>query len=96
MDSLTELLKDFAGALASATDAPDGYPEWGYVTYESNMRDLKQLWAEIRPKLKRDVERVEDINGMLQEMFDAFESGDRDRGRASVWALYNSDVKRLR
>jgi len=94
--SLSERLKDFAGALTSATDGPDDYPDWGYVTYESNMADLKELWSEIRPQLKRDLEQAEFVDGKLQEMFAAFDEGEKDKGRAAVWAIYNSDVKKLR
>jgi hypothetical protein len=96
--SLRERLADFAGALTSATDAPDGYlpPPNGYVTYESNMADLKTLWAEIRPQLKRDLEQSDFVDNKLREMFGAFESGDKEAGRKAAWALYNLDVEKLR
>ena len=93
--SLSERLKDFAGALTSATDGPDDYPDWGHVTYESNMADLKELWSEIRPQLKRDFEKAAWVDAKLQEMFTAFDAGEKDKGRAAVWAIYNSEVKNL-
>jgi hypothetical protein len=96
MMSLVEKLRDFAGALTSATDAPDDYPTWGYVTYESNMADLKELWAEIRPQLKKDVEQAEFIDGKLQEAFIAFEAKEKSKGRKAILAIYNLDVKKLR
>lgn len=95
--SLTEKLRDFAGALAVAsTDAPDDYPEWGYTTYESNMADLKDLWAEIRPKLKKDADKAEFIEGKLQEAFAAFDVKEKQKGRDMILAIYNLDVKKLR
>lgn len=95
--SLTEKLRDFAGALAVAsTDAPDDYPEWGYTTYESNMADLKELWAEIRPKLKKDVEQAEFIESKLQEAFFAFDAKEKAAGSKAILMIYNLDVKKLR
>jgi hypothetical protein len=94
--SLKEKLADFAGALSSATSAPDDYPFPEYVNYQSNMTDLKELWAEIRPQLKHDVEKAGFIDDKLQEMFAAFEEGDKEKGRKAAWAIYNADVKKLR
>jgi hypothetical protein len=94
--SLRERLADFAGALTSATDAPDNYLPTGYVTYESNMADLKDLWSQIRPLLKRDVEQAEFIDAKLLEMRTAFDTGDKDKGRKAVWAIYNLGVEKLR
>ncbi|WP_202413893.1 hypothetical protein [Duganella sp. CY15W] len=96
MMSLTEKLRDFAGALAVAsTDAPDDYPEWGYTTYESNMTNLKELWTEILPKLTKELEKAEFIDGKLQEAFAAFEAKEKDKGRKAILAIYNLDVKKL-
>jgi len=95
--SLTEKLRDFAGALAVAsTDAPDDYPEWGYTTYDSNMADLKKLWVEIHPKLKKDIVQADFIDEKLQEAFIAFEAKEKDKGRKAILAIYNLDVKKLR
>ena len=94
--SLIEKLRDFAGALTSATFAPDDYPSWGYVTYESNMADLKDLWAEIRPKLKKDLDKSEFIDSKLQKAFAAFGAKDKETGQDAILAIYNLDVKTLR
>jgi hypothetical protein len=95
--SLNDRLTDFAGALAvAATDAPDDYPDWGYTTYESNMADIKVLWAEIRAKLKRDHEQVPFIDDKLQEAFTAFDAGEKERGSKAILAIYNLEVKKLR
>ncbi|WP_420998323.1 hypothetical protein ACKI2N_031940 [Cupriavidus sp. 30B13] len=94
--SLKERLADFAGALTSATFAPDEYPLPEYVNYQSNMADLRELWSEIRPQLGRDLEQAEVIDKKLQEMFDAFEMGRKEDGRKAVLAIYNLKVERLR
>lgn len=93
--SLKEKLLDFEGALSSATDAPDEYPMPEYVNYDSNMADLKQLWGEIRPQIKRDRSQAEFIDAKLQEMFAAFEAGEKAKGRKAVMAIYNLDIKKL-
>lgn len=94
--SLTETLRDFAGPLSSAIDAADEYPAWGYVTYESNMADLKELWSKIRPKLKRDLEQAEFVDRKFQEAFDAFMANQKDKGRKAILAVYNLNVKQFR
>lgn len=94
--SLKEQLEDFAGALTSATFAPDEYPAPEYVNYESNMADLKELWTDIRPQLQRDVEQAEFIGTKLQEMFTAFDAGEKEKGRDAAWAIYNLKVEKLR
>ena len=94
--SLVEKLKDFAGALATATRAPDEYNPDLYVTYESNMADLKELWGDIRTRLKVDADKVAFIDEKLQEAFVAFESGEKQKGQQAIWTLYNLEVKALR
>ncbi len=95
--SLSEKLKDFAGAIALAkSSAPDQYDEWYGWTYETHMADLKELWSHIHPRLMRDREQAEEVNSNLQRMFDAFENGKNAEGRAAAWAIYNSNFRELR
>lgn len=95
--SLRETLKDFAGSIGCAeTNAPDEYAEWSSWTYETNMADIKELWATIRPQLKRDLEQAQWVDEKLQEMFTAFDAGEKEQGRKAAWALYNADVTKLR
>ena len=95
--SLREKLADFAGSLSSAMlYAPDAYPDWSYVTYDNNMADLREFWAEIREKLKHDQEKVPFIDEKLQEAFAAFDEGEQEKGRLAVWAIYNLGVTKLR
>jgi len=94
--SLKEKLADFAGALTSATFAPDEYPLPEYVDYQSNMADLQKLWSEIRQQLTRDVEAATFIDEKLVEMLREFEAGRKVEGRRAVLAIYNLKVERLR
>jgi len=94
--SLKERLADFVGAITSAVDAPDNYPFPEFQSYEANMADIKELWAEIRPQIKRDLVQAEFVDAKLQEMFTAFEAGEKEKGRDAAWAIYNSKAGRLR
>lgn len=95
--SLKERLRDLSGALAAAMDYPsNGYPDWSYLTYENHMADLRELWSEIRPKLKRDLDGAEYVDCTLREMIAAFDAGEKERGHKLACDLYNFDVEKLR
>ena len=87
-------MTDLSGALASITRSPDAYPS--FLSYEGNKADIIELWNEIKPKLKRDLEQAEIIDRKLAEMFAVYESGDVQGGRNVPWALYNMNAKKLR
>ena len=91
-----ELLLDFQGSVAGATDAPDSYPLPEYQSYDKNKADLQFLWSQIRPQIQRDIDRRDMIDAKLQEAFTAFESGDKERGVDAIMAIYNSKVTTLR
>ncbi len=55
-----------------------------------------ELWATIRLQLKRDLEQAGWVDGKLQEMFTAFDAGEKETGRKAAWALYNAEVTKLR
>lgn len=94
--ALNEKLRDFDDSLAAATDyPPDDYPAWSSWTYETHMADLKDLWAEIRSQINRDLDKVEFIDGKLQEAFTAFDAKERDVGRKAILTIYKIDVKKL-
>ncbi|MFD2365677.1 hypothetical protein [Pseudoduganella sp. GCM10020061] len=60
------------------------------------MGDIKELWAEIRPKLKKDSDKAEFIDGKLREAFAAFDAKETQKGQDAILAIYNLDVKKLR
>jgi hypothetical protein len=95
--SLAERLMDFAGSIgAAATKAPDEYLQSSRWTYESHKADLKELWAEIRPQLKRDIDKAQLIDEKLQEMFAAFDAGEKDKGREVAWSIYDLKLEKLK
>jgi len=44
----------------------------------------------------RDLEQAEFVDSKLQEMFTAFDVGEKEKGRKAAWALYNAGVTKLR
>lgn len=95
--NLKEKLSNFADSIAGATDyPPNDYPQWSYWTYETHMAELKELWSEIRSKLKKDIDKIEFIDSKLQEAFTAFDAGEKEKGRSAIWAIYNLKVENFR
>lgn len=95
--SLGEDLEYFNGSIDLAIgNPPDDYPEWSYVTYDSHMADIKELWAAIRSALKRNVAEAEQIDAKLAEMFTAFDAGEKKRGRQAALFIYNMEPAKLR
>lgn len=101
--SLSEKLVLFAGGVLLATRAPDGYSESQVElrgsmkgTYEDNKSTVLEDWAEIRPELKRDLDKVAFIDAKLTEGFDAFDRGDREVGKKAMFDIYNLQLRMLR
>jgi hypothetical protein len=93
--SLIKLLDYFVCSINGATSyPPNDYPDW--LSYEEHMADLKSYWSQIRPKLKRDLETAAFIDTKLQEMFTAFDAGDKATGVSAACAIYNCEIKKLR
>ncbi|MHC3125745.1 hypothetical protein [Acinetobacter sp. GN11] len=68
--------------------APDDYNEWRleyFPTQESiheeEIKDLRELWSEIRSKIKKDPVKANYVEIKLQEMIDAFDKGEKIEGR---------------
>ena len=94
--TLQNLLKEFRGSIAGATTAPDRYACPEFQSWEWNKADLQSLWAQIKPKLKRDLDSVKLIDAKLHQMFEAFEAAHNEQGRDIAWELYALDVDKLR
>ena len=95
--SLRRLLDDLAGSITLATRyPPDEYPEDLPLTYESHKADIKELWRQARPRLKRDLDKAEMLDNQLSAMFSAFEVGNKKFGRKIAWDIYNSKPEKLR
>jgi hypothetical protein len=95
--SLSELLVDFAGSVGGlATYAPDEYPPWSYRSYANESADALELWARIKMKLKRDKDSVTFIDAKLEEGLVSFENGEKAKGRAAMWEIYNLGLRDFR
>ena len=97
MMSLREYLADFEGAIGGAASyAPDDYPKQSYRTYESNVDDIKSLWARIRLTIQHDAASVAFVDLRLSEAFKAFDSGDKEKGQQAMWDIYNLGLRKLK
>jgi hypothetical protein len=84
--------------------APDNYNEWllkyfptQEAIHEERMKDLRELWSEIRPKIKKDLVKADYVEIKLQEMMDAFNRGDKDEGKKIAGELADLyDITKLR
>ena len=95
--SLRKLLDDFTGVInISTTDAPDEYPDCLVLSWEAHMADIENLCSQIYPRLKRDTDKAEILNGQLISMISAFEAGNKKLGRKIAWNIYNSKPDKLR
>ncbi|KEF45576.1 hypothetical protein BFR75_10260 [Acinetobacter pittii] len=61
------------------------------------MKDLRVLWSEIRPKIKKDLVKADYVGVKLQEMMDAFDKGDKDEGKKIAGELADLyDITKLK
>lgn len=97
MISLRNLLDELSGSVAAAAAmAPDEYDPGSYITYEFNMAEIRELWAAARPKIRRDLNQANVLDGKLNSMLSAFEAGDKKLGRKIAWDIYNSKPEKLK
>ncbi|KCX50556.1 hypothetical protein J524_4413, partial [Acinetobacter baumannii 496487] len=68
--------------------APNNYNGWLFeyfptqeAIHEEQMKDLRVLWSEIRPKIKKDLVKADYVEIKIQEMIDAFDNGEKIEGR---------------
>jgi hypothetical protein len=81
MTSLTEALSLFKDNVVGGTiRAPDNYPDWNTRGYAGHRADLLELWAEIKPRLKRDFDKAAYIDEHLSEALECFDRGEREPG----------------
>lgn len=100
---LADYLADLAGAVATATNAPDQYPDYlveicgGMAeTYQMNRDRVFEAWAGARPGLKRDLDKASFIESRLESAFSAFDRGDRGLGQELIFEVYNLQLRKLR
>lgn len=87
--ALREKLGELEDALMTlAHCAPDDYNEWRLeyfpnqqAIHEEEIKDLRELWSEIRPKIKKDLVKADYVEIKIQEMIDAFDKGEKIEGR---------------
>ncbi|EPV4984212.1 hypothetical protein ACV6ML_002152 [Acinetobacter baumannii] len=93
--SLKEKLGELEDSLVTVEYcAPNNYNGWLFeyfptqeAIHEEQMKDLRVLWSEIRPKIKKDLVKADYVGVKLQEMMDAFDKGDKDEGKKMLESL---------
>ncbi|MEJ7582201.1 hypothetical protein WKI22_16980 [Acinetobacter baumannii] len=93
--SLKEKLGELEDSLVTVEYcAPNNYNGWLFeyfptqeAIHEEQMQDLRVLWSEIRPKIKKDLVKADYVGVKLQEMMDAFDKGDKDEGKKLLESL---------
>lgn len=89
MSKLSEGLQVFLGSVTSATIwSPDAYPDW-HAGWANHRADLLALWTDVKPRLKRDLDKVALIDQKLAEAFNSFDRGQREPGRSLMVEIYN-------
>ncbi|WP_060465550.1 hypothetical protein [Acinetobacter sp. LMB-5] len=103
--SLREKLGELEDSLVTVMHcAPDDYNEWllkyfptQEAIHEERIKDLRELWSEIRPKIKKDLVKADYVEIKFQEMMDAFNRGDKDEGKKIAGELADLyDITKLR
>jgi hypothetical protein len=90
MTSLTENLQLFTDAVVSGTlRPPDNYPDWNTRAYAGHREDLLSLWSEIKPRLKRDLDKAAFVEEHLMLAIASFDRGEREPGQSLMVEIYN-------
>ena len=90
MTSLAKTLQLFRENVVSGTiDAPDNYPEWDKLGYARHRSEMLGLWAEIKPRIKRDLDKVAYIDEHLTLAIECFDRGEREPGQSLMVKIYN-------
>jgi hypothetical protein len=98
MTSLARTLSIFKDYVVGGTiSAPDNYPEWNTRRWAGHREELLSLWADIKPRLKRDLDKVAYINEHLALAIESFDRGEREPGQSLMLKIYNVlNLNRLR
>ena len=93
--NLRELLDCLSGSLLLCVSSMNP-KSMCYGSYEEQKSNIQRYWAAIKLKLKRDTDRIALIEALMDEMFCAFGSGDKDKGVLLAMALYGAQIEKLR
>jgi hypothetical protein len=90
MTALVKALQLFKENVVGGTmQPPDNYPEWNRDGYSGHRKELLDLWAEIKPRLKRDLDKAEYIDEHLALAIASFDKGEREPGQSLMVKIYN-------
>jgi hypothetical protein len=110
MYTLRETLEDLTDYTYSlGLHAPDEIPSYHVWTYKQKKEHLCKLWATAKPRLKRDLDKVAEIDRNLAEavtLLDGYQAAldrgetpdiaNRTKGRKLLWDIYMMKPTKLR
>jgi hypothetical protein len=89
MSKLDQSLQLFQDSVASAmVHSPDKYQAW-HPGWPFHRDDLLQLWADVKPRLKRDLHKVALIDEKLAAACESFDRDQREPDRSLMFEIYN-------
>ncbi len=83
--ALRMLVEDVAGG---TTQPPDEYQEWNSIGYAGHRSDLLEHWRVARDGIKRDLDKVPQIDELLEQALASFDRGERQPGRGLMVKIY--------
>ncbi len=90
MTSLAKKMQFFRENVVSGTiNAPDNYPDWDKLGYARHRSEMLGLWAEIKPRIKRDFDNVAVIDEHLALAIASFDRGEREPRQSLMVKIYN-------
>jgi hypothetical protein len=88
--SLAQALQLFTENVVGGTlRAPNNYPDWDTGGYRTHRADLLNLWSEIKPRIKQDLDKVAFIDEHLALAIESFDRGEREPGQSLMVQIYN-------
>jgi hypothetical protein len=110
MYTLRETLEDFTDyAYILGLHAPDEIPSFLTWIYRQKKEELCELWATAKSRLKRDLDKVAEIDRNLSEavtLLDGYQAAldrgetpdiaNRTKGRKLLWDIYMMKPTKLR
>lgn len=84
-EALQLFIEDVAGG---TSQPPDEYQEWNSIGYAGHRSDLLEHWRVARDGIKRDLDKVPQIDGLLEQALASFDRGERQPGRGLMVKIY--------
>lgn len=85
-EALQLFVEDVAGG---TSQPPDQYQDWYTPGYAGHRADLMAHWRAGRESIKRDLNKVPQIDALLEQALASFDKGEREPGRTLMCDIDN-------